>query len=313
MDILDRISFLIVFFIIYFAIKFLSKLRQQDVFKDRIQDLSQYQETLSKIPTERVKLYRHSTEGNNSLFQKIVNKIQSISSKEQEKLKMIFQKAGFRTEHALLWYQTIKMLMIFLPTIIAFVFVFYFTNWQILFKILTILGSAVFGSYTVDLVLHSLVAARQERIRKAFPSAIDLMVLCTEAGLSLAATVERTAREISQLSPDLGYELALLSIELNMLSDERKALQRFSDRLDAPAFKAVVANIMQAEEYGTPIAQAMRALSEQFRQDRLVEAEERAAKLPTLISLPMMLLIFPCIYIILLGPAVINIMNTFQK
>ena len=167
------------------------------------------------------------------------------------------------------------------------------------------------GSYLVDVVLDRLVKNRQERIRKSFPEALDLMVICTEAGLSLTATVQRVAREVSQISPDLGFELALLSIELNMFSDRTKALLNFSDRMDSPYFKSIVANIIQAEQYGTPIAQTMRVIAEQFRQDRLVEAEERAAKLPALLSLPMMVFIFPCIYIVIIGPAAIKILGSF--
>ena len=165
------------------------------------------------------------------------------------------------------------------------------------------------GSYLVDFILYKLVEGRQARISKAFPDALDLMVLCTESGLSLAATVQRVAQEIAQISPDLGYELALLSIELNMLSDRQKALQNFSDRLDSPYFKSIISNIQQSEQYGTPIAQTMRVVSEQFRQDRLVAAEERATKLPVLLTLPMMLFIFPCIYIFIAGPAVIKVLG----
>jgi tight adherence protein C len=226
---------------------------------------------------------------------------------------MLFGKAGLRSEHASVFYETAKVLMIFPPAIIVGIIIYYFTTWGSLYKILAILSAAFLGSYSVDFSLRFLVSRRQERLRKAFPVAIDLLVICTEAGLSLVASVERVAREISQLSPDLGYELALLSVELSMLSDRRKAFQHFSDRLDAPYFKAVVSNILQAEEYGTPIAQTMRILSEQFRQERLIEAEERAAKLPTLLSLPMMLFIFPCIYIVIMGPAVINVIPLLNQ
>ena len=204
------------------------------------------------------------------------------------------------------------MVMIFPPAIVTTIFVFYFVEWNVLFKILAIITSCLLGSYSVDFILQRIINARRDRIRKAFPEALDLMVICTEAGLGLAPTIQRVAREISQIAPDLGYELAILSIELSMFSDRRKALQNFSDRMDSPYFKSIVTNVMQAEQYGTPIAQTMRVIAEQFRQDRLVEAEEKAVKLPVLMSLPMMLLIFPCIYIAILGPAVIQVLATFH-
>ncbi len=304
---IDFISFLLAFLIFYFAIKMLSKMHQEDIFKDRLQDLMKYREKLTEEPSIQKRIYR-GPEEEFSLLQKIINKLQKRSSEEQENLNMLFGKAGLRSEHTYAFYKTAKVLMIFPPAIITGVILAYFSTLDSLYIILAMISAALVGSYSVDFGLDFLVRRRQERLRKAFPVAIDLMVICTEAGLSLVASIERVAREISQLSPDLGYELALLSIELSMLSDRRKAFQHFSDRLDAPYFKAVVSNILQAEEYGTPIAQTMRVLSEQFRQDRLVEAEERAAKLPILLSLPMMLFIFPCIYIVIMGPAIITIL-----
>ena len=174
------------------------------------------------------------------------------------------------------------------------------------------MAAALIGSYLVDFILKQLVKARQERIQRAFPEALDLMVICTEAGLSLSATVQRVAREIAQISPDLGYELAVLSVELNMLPDRRKALRNFSDRLDSPHFKAIISNLTQSEQYGTPIAQSMRVISEEFRSDRLFKAEEAAAKLPVKLTLPTMLFIFPSLYFVILGPALINVFATFR-
>ncbi len=309
---IDFLSFILSFVILYFSMKFLSKIRQQDIFKDRLQELGRYKEQLSQEIIVTKKIYRTPKEEKLSFLEKIIVAIQKRSAKEQENLHLLFEKAGVRSNHAYVFYETAKVLMLVIPAAIAGVIVFYFSHLDLIYKILIVLFTAFLGSYSVDFVLNSLVKRRQERIRKTFPIAIDLLVICTEAGLSLVASVQRVAREISQLSPDLGYELALLSIELSMLSDRTKAFQHFSDRLDAPYFKSVVANILQAEEYGTPIAQTMRVLAEQFRQDRLVEAEERAARLPTLLSLPMMLFIFPCIYIVIMGPAIITILKFFK-
>lgn len=306
---IDVLSFILAFIIFYFAIHYLSKIRQQDIFKDRLQELAQYKKTLSQEPTITKKIYRNIKEEELSFLEKIIDTIQKRSAKEQENLHLLFEKAGLRSTHAYLFYETAKVLMLFFPGAIAGIIVFYFSHLDLIYKIFIVLFVAFLGSYSVDIILRILVNSRQERIRKAFPTAIDLLVICTESGLSLAASVQRVAREVSQLSPDLGYELALLSIELSMLSDRKKAFQHFSDRLDAPYFKSVVANILQAEEYGTPIAQTMRILAEQFRQDRLVEAEEKAARLPTLLSLPMMLFIFPCIYIVIMGPAIISVVK----
>jgi len=306
---MDILAFLLAFFILYLALSLLSKFRQKDVFKVRLKELMQYKEYLLQAESSIKRVYRSPGDQPLPWLQKIINKFQQTSEKEQEKIQRLFVKAGFRSDKAYIIYGLSKIVMVFLPASILAFFLFYFTKWDFLYKIMAIIVSGLLGSYSVDFILRQLVNTRQERIRRAFPEALDLMVICTEAGLSLTATIQRVAREISQICPDLGYELALLSIELNMLSDRLKALQNFADRLESPYFKSIVANITQAEQYGTPIVQTMRAIAEQFRFDRLVEAEERAAKLPVLLTLPMMVFIFPCIYIVIIGPAIINVMQ----
>ncbi|MBY0292904.1 MAG: type II secretion system F family protein [Alphaproteobacteria bacterium] len=309
---IDFLDFILAFIVLLLASFYLSKLRQKDVFNDRIKDLIRYKEHLVQEESTRKKIYRGTEDPSVPWLRKLIRKIQRAGKGEQESLKNLFIKAGLRSDNASFVYGLAKMIMIFPPAIITAIFVFYFVEWNVLFKILAIITACLLGSYSVDFTLQRIINARRNRIRRAFPEALDLMVICTEAGLGLAPTIQRVAREISQIAPDLGYELAILSIELSMFSDRRKALQNFSDRMDSPYFKSIVTNIMQAEQYGTPIAQTMRIIAEQFRQDRLVEAEEKAVKLPVLMSLPMMLLIFPCIYIAILGPAIIQVLATFH-
>lgn len=309
---IDFLTFILALIVLLLSSFYLSKLRQKDVFNDRIKDLMRYKEHLVQEESTRKKIYRGAEDPSLPWLKKLINKIQRAGKEEQASLKNLFIKAGLRSDNASFLYGLAKMAMIFPPAIVTTIFVFYFVEWNVLFKILAIITSCLLGSYSVDFILQRIINARRNRIRKAFPEALDLMVICTEAGLGLAPTIQRVAREISQIAPDLGYELAILSIELSMFSDRRKALQNFSNRMDSPYFKSIVTNVMQAEQYGTPIAQTMRVIAEQFRQDRLVEAEEKAVKLPVLMSLPMMLLIFPCIYIAILGPAVIQVLATFH-
>ncbi|HUX78873.1 MAG TPA: type II secretion system F family protein [Alphaproteobacteria bacterium] len=306
---IDLLSFILAFGVLYFMFALLSKLRQQDVFKDRLKELMRYKEKMIKEDPTAKKIFKRQEEQSLFKFKKFINKIQRMGKKEQESLKKTFIRAGLKSDNASLLYGVAKIFMVLSTAALAGLFLYYFTDWKMLYKVSAVLASGLIGSYLVDFILDRLVKKRQERIRKAFPEALDLMVICTEAGLSLTATVQRVAREVSQLSPDLGFELALLSIELNMFSDRTKALINFSDRMDSPYFKSIIANIIQAEQYGTPIAQTMRVIAEQFRQDRLIEAEERAAKLPALLSLPMMIFIFPCIYIVIIGPAAIKVME----
>ncbi|MBS0272580.1 MAG: type II secretion system F family protein [Proteobacteria bacterium] len=309
----DILSFSLSFVILGFTFVLLTKLRQGDIFKERLKDLMQYKEQLLHGEVDEAKIYSSDREQRFPRLKEIVAKIQRSGKEEQESIRRIFIKAGLKSNNASFLYGLYKIISVFFFAGCMVFIAFFLTDWRMLYKILVTLLGALMGSYAVDVILRTLVERRQDRIRKAFPEALDLMVICTEAGLSLTATIQRVAREMAQVCPDLGYELALLSIELNVLSDRRKALQNFSDRMDSPYFRSIISNIQQAEQYGTPIAQTMRAVAEEFRQDRLIEAEEKAAKLPALMSLPMMLFIFPCIYIVILGPAILTVMATFAS
>ncbi|EKE09328.1 MAG: hypothetical protein ACD_16C00192G0010 [uncultured bacterium] len=308
----DLLTFLLAFLIIAFILSFLIKLQQGDLFKARLKELISYKETLLHEEEEVKRVYEGFQTTKFPRLQAFIEKIQKSGRKEKESIRKLFFMAGFPAENAAFYYGMAKIGTSTLFSGITAIVLFSFIELSVILKIIIILAAGLSGSYFVDIVLYKLVQIRQEKIRKAFPAALDLMVLCTESGLSLSATIQRVAQEISQISPELGYELALLSIELNMFSDRQRALQNFSDRMDSPYFKAIISNIQQAEQYGTPIAQTMRTVSEQFRQDRLLEAETRANKLPTLLTIPMMLFIFPCIYIFVAGPAVIRVLDLLK-
>jgi tight adherence protein C len=304
----DIASFLMAFFIIYFTLKIFLKSHEQAAFKSRLEELMSYKETLLKQDASATKAYRRYEK------QTALGRLMEIIQlkEEREKLKEKFEKADIKAGNALIIYGIAKIISMFIAGTVAFYIVFEFTKLEYMFKVLIVIASSLLGSFVVDIVLNLLVRARQERILNAFPNALDLMVICAEAGLSLTATIQRVAREISQISPDLGYELALLSIELNMLPDRRKALQNFGNRLTSEYFRSIVSNIAQAEQYGTPIAETMRVVAEEFRSNRLLVAEEKAGRLPALLSLPMMIFIFPCIYLIVMGPAILKVMQSFK-
>lgn len=313
---MDVFTFLLAFIVFYFSLSLLTKLRRKENFREKLNDLMKYKERIIQeelTEENEKKIYKSVNSQTFPWLNKFIDRIQRMGTEEEEHVKQSFIKAGFNSEHALLIYGLMKFGAVFSVLVILILVVHYVTDLNNLLEAAIVIFSGLVASYSVDRILNYFVKKRQERIRKAFPEALDLMVICTEAGLSLTATVQRVAREISQVAPDLGYELALLSIELNVFTDRNKALQNFSDRLDSPYFKAVISNIIQAEQYGTPIAQTMRVVSEQFRKDRLVEAEERAARLPVLLTLPMMTLIFPCLYIVIMGPAIIKVLDILPR
>ena len=144
---------------------------------------------------------------------------------------------------------------------------------------------------------------RVDAIRQAFPDTLDLMVICAEAGLTVDATMQRVSRELAGSFPQMADEMSLLGIELNFMSDRRTAFQNFATRIPLPTANAVATTLIQTEKYGTPLASALRVLSAEFRHERMMQAEAKAARLPVLMTIPMMVFLIPPIFVILIAPA----------
>jgi tight adherence protein C len=149
------------------------------------------------------------------------------------------------------------------------------------------------------------------RLSRSLPDGLDLLVICAEAGLSLDAALKRVADEFITVVPELSEELLLTSVELSFLPNRRQALANLGSRVELPAFRGVVATLIQSEKYGTPLAQALRALASEFRDHRLLTAEEKAARLPAILTVPMIVFILPALFIVLAGPAFIQVSEKF--
>jgi len=154
--------------------------------------------------------------------------------------------------------------------------------------------------------LANAASKRRLALQKALPDGLDLLVICAEAGLSLDAALNRVADEMTASAPALADELALTSVELNFLPERRMALDNFARRADLPAIRGVVNTLIQTEKYGTPLSQSLRVLSAEFREQRMLRAE-KAARLPATLTVPMILFILPTLFIVLVGPAMIDV------
>lgn len=149
---------------------------------------------------------------------------------------------------------------------------------------------------------------RELRIQKSLPDVLDLMTICAEAGLSLVAALERVSKELRMSYPDMAEELSLTSIEIGFLPDRNKALSNLAERNGLPEVRGIVSVLIQTEKYGTPIAQALRVLSAEFRQARMLRAEQKAARLPAIMTVPMIVFILPTLFIVIIAPAVIKLL-----
>jgi tight adherence protein C len=163
-----------------------------------------------------------------------------------------------------------------------------------------------------DLYIGNKVTKRSHAIRKGLPDALDLLVICAEAGLTVDAAFNRVARELGKAYPELGDEFQLTAIELSFLTERRMAFENLATRVKLDAVRGVVTTMIQTEKYGTPLASALRVLSAEFRNERMMRAEEKAARLPAIMTVPLILFILPTLFVVILGPAACSIGQAFK-
>src|SRR5690606_12538269 len=178
-------------------------------------------------------------------------------------------------------------------------------------RLLAVIGIAYLGFYAPNLYISNKVTKRQASIRRAWPDALDLMLICVESGISIEVALRRVADEIAMASPELAEELVLTNAELSFLQERRAAYENLGARVGLDTVKSVTQALIQAERYGTPLAQALRVLAQECRDQRMNEAEKKAAALPPKLTVPMILFFLPVLVAVILGPAGIQVSDRF--
>lgn len=222
--------------------------------------------------------------------------------------------AGLRTQNALNVFLVCRFLLPFLFMAVVGFWIFGLGNMEsrpFAIRLLVAIVSGYIGFYAPNIYVTNRVSKRQASIKRAWPDALDLMLICVEAGISLEAGMRRAAEEIGQQSPELAEELALTTAELSFLPDRRVALENLAIRTQLDIVKSVTTALIQAERYGTPVAQALRVLAQEGRDERMNEAEKKAAALPPKLTVPMILFFLPVLIAVILGPAGIQVADRF--
>jgi tight adherence protein C len=176
------------------------------------------------------------------------------------------------------------------------------------FTLLILFFSAFFGYKFPSILVKNQIQKRVQEINITFPDALDMMLICVQGGIGLEQTVNRIADEMSEHSETLAEELGILSAEMAMLNDRRTALQDFARRVGSAGARSFATALIQAEQYGTSISTAMRVMADELRDQRMQEAERKAASLPPKLTVPMILFFLPSLFIVIIGPAVIQAM-----
>ncbi|MPT48488.1 MAG: type II secretion system F family protein [Sphingobium sp.] len=188
-----------------------------------------------------------------------------------------------------------------------------YPDWGPMKRFMIFAGILLLSYKAPDIYLQNKITKRSAAIRKGIPDALDLLVICAEAGLTVDAAFVRVSKELSRAYPELGEEFHLTSIELSFLTERRQAFENLAYRVDVDALKGVVTTMIQTEKYGTPLASALRVLSAEFRHERMMKAEEKAARLPAIMTVPLILFILPTLFVVILGPAACSIKESLIK
>jgi tight adherence protein C len=246
----------------------------------------------------------------------VLSALKMLQGEQVLKAQQRLMQAGIRSKDLafVVIFARFVMPLVFGTIVIVGVYVLdWFPHWG-LFKKYGLVATTLIGSYKApDIFLKNRISKRSAAIRKGLPDALDLLVICAEAGLTVDAAFNRVARELGKAYPELGDEFALTSIELGFLTDRRMAFENLANRIDLDSIRGVVTTMIQTEKYGTPLASALRVLSAEFRNERMMKAEEKAARLPAIMTVPLILFILPVLFIVILGPAACSISDNLIK
>lgn len=248
------------------------------------------------------------------LLRGLVERLKLTQSDESRSSAERLAQAGWRTRDALVVFLGLRLILPLIFGVLAWIVLrtVLGATLPIIHQLLGAAAGIALGGYAPSLALRNAIQRRQRKLHKALPDALDLLVISAEAGLSLDGALTRVAREIGVASPELADELGLTAIELGFLPNRGEALRNLMRRVDMPSVRGVVNTLMQTEKYGTPLAHSLRVLALEFRDQRMMKAEEKAGRLPATLTVPMILFILPTLFVVLIGPAIIQVVHTFR-
>jgi tight adherence protein C len=246
-------------------------------------------------------------------MQEIVDKLNLRSVFETEEVRDKLKMAGLRGQAPLVTYMFFRVAAPVIIAVVALLYLFVIADYDYpaLVKIGLAIGAGYGGFYVPNMFVENLIQRRQTSIKNAFPDALDMLLICVQSGMSIEAAFQKVSGEVGAQSLELAEELSLTTAELSYLQDRRQAFENLGKRTGIAGIKAVATALIQAERYGTPIGQALRVMARENRDMRMSEAEKKAAALPPKLTVPMIIFFLPVLFVVILGPAIIQVFNYY--
>ena len=242
-------------------------------------------------------------------MQEVVHRLNLRSMFDSDELRTKLKMAGLRGQAPLVAYAFFRLAMPIIVAVAALIYLFVLTDWQYppIVKVGVALCAAYLGYYMPNFFVENLVQRRQASIKQAFPDSLDMLLICVQSGMSVEAAFQKVSQEVGSQSLELAEEFSLTTAELSYLQDRRQAFENLGKRTGIPGIKSVATALIQAERYGTPVGQALRVMARENRDMRMSEAEKKAAALPPKLTVPMILFFLPVLFVVILGPALIQV------
>jgi tight adherence protein C len=304
------------------ALFFMFSMWQSSTVKDpmavRLRALNERREQLKAGITasrtkQRINIMRSSSDLT-SLIKNLLGSMQVLQDSQLSDAQLKLVQAGIRSKDSAI---LVIFARLILPVVLGGGMVLavyglgWLADWSAFKKYTIVAGTFGISYYLPNIILKNLIDKRMAAIQRGLPDALDLLVICAEAGLTIDAALSRVNKELGRAFPILGDEFTLTAIELGFLTDRRSAFDNLAMRVPLDSIRGVVTTLIQTEKYGTPLASSLRVLSAEFRHQRMMKAEEKAARLPAIMTVPLIAFILPVLFIVILGPATCQISDNF--
>ncbi len=245
-----------------------------------------------------------------NMLRGLLERLKLTRGEEVRKATELLTQAGWRSPDALTIFLGVRLaLPLGLGLLIYLISPTLWPHLRSITRFLIAFTAVVVGGYAPTVYAKNAGKKRKLKVEIGLSDALDLFVICAEAGLGMDAAISRVATEVRATAPELSDELKLTSIELGFLPNRRDALNNLAKRVDIAPVRNLATTLTQTERYGTPLAQSLRTLATEFRNARMMRAEEKAARLPATLTVPMIVFILPPLFTVLVGPAIIQVMS----
>ena len=286
-----------------------------DKLEGRLKSVANRREELRRRSRQQIAKESGIRRTDEGMVKNVVERLQLKRVLEDSRVVDRLAQAGYRGPKPVTTFYFFRLVTPFVFAILAGVYLFglHVLHLPTITRFCALFMAFVGGFYAPNLYVSNRATKRRASIVAVFPDALDLLLICVEAGMSIEAALQKVAGEVGASSIELAEEMTLLTAELSYLPERRMAYEGLAKRTNHPGIKAVVVAMIQAERYGTPLGNALRVMAKENREMRIAAAEKKAAQLPAKLTVPMILFFLPVLFVVILGPAIIKVQDSNKK